>query len=355
MQQLVRTTDPLNSEPALDQLAREIVTPADLFYIRNHGTVPDIDPQRFTLSVGGAVQKPLELSLSDIKKRFEKVSVMATLQCAGNRRYEMAAVKPIPGEVEWGAQAIGNAIWSGARLRDVLRVAGIQREARHAAFLGADVIEKHGDRIGFGASVSLEKATGPETLLAYEMNGMPLEPLHGFPLRGVVPGFIGARSVKWLTQITLQAEPSDNFYQALSYKTFPPDVTAESADWRAGTTLEKVAVNAVISRPRGGERLASGPVTICGYAIGDGGSAVARVDISTDGGRTWAQADLLGKSEPWRWNLWEARVELHAGSHEIVARTCDADGNAQPQDGAAIWNFKGYGWNAWHRIRVDVA
>ena len=352
--QIVRTTQPLNTEPTLDALVRELVTPSETFYVRNHGNVPEIDAERFALTVDGLVTTPLRLSMSDVRNEFEKITVMAALACAGNRRSEMAAVAPIPGEVAWGAQAIGNAIWAGARLRDVLRAAGPLPQTRHVAFLGADEIEKEGKRIGFGASVALERAMTAEPILAYEMNGLPLEPIHGRPLRGVVPGYIGARSVKWLTSITLQESPSDNFYQARSYRVFPPDVTAQTAVWERGTVLQEVGINSVICLPRDGAALQAGSLGVSGYAIGAGGSAVVGVDVSADGGATWTHATLLGKREPWRWNLWEARLTLTPGVHELVARARDERGGEQPKDGAPSWNFKGYGWNAWHRVRIRV-
>jgi len=352
--QIVRTLEPLNSEPPLDVLAREDVTPADWFYVRTHGTIPKIEEDRFELCVNGAVDTPLRLTMAELRSRFEKTTIMAALQCAGNRRAEMIAIAPVPGEVEWGSQAIGNGMWSGARLRDVLRAASPKVEGRHVAFLGADEIEKSGEIIGFGASIEIDKALASETLLAYEMNGLPLDPFHGFPLRSIVPGYIGARSVKWLTTVTVQPEESTNYYQAKSYKIFPPDVRAESADWTSVPAIDKIAINAVICRPAAGASLVEGPTTIGGYAIGGGGAPVDSVEVSADGGATWTAADLLGRREMWRWTLWEARLDLAAGKHEIVARTKDADGNQQPVDGAKLWNFKGYGFNARHKIRVDV-
>lgn len=353
-EQIIRTSEPLNSEPPLDALVRDVVTPAEWFYVRTHGTIPAIDEDRFVLTVDGAVENPLRLTMSDLRSKFEKATVMAALQCAGNRRSEMIAIAPVPGEVEWGSQAIGNALWSGIRLRDVLHAAIPKTEGRHVAFLGADEIEKNGECIGFGASIAIDKALANETLLAYEMNGLKLDRLHGFPLRSIVPGFIGARSVKWLTNVTVQPEESTNYYQAKSYKIFPSDVRAETADWRSVPAIEDVALNAVICTPAHGATLDQGPATISGYAIGNGGMPVERVEVSADGGATWTQADLLGRREPWRWTLWEARLDLAAGSNEIVARAKDADGNLQPTDAAKLWNFKGYGFNAPHRIRVDV-
>lgn len=352
--QIIRTSEPLNSEPPLVELVRDVVTPTEWFYVRTHGTIPAIDEERFVLEVNGAVRTPLRLTMRDLRSKFAKATVMAALQCAGNRRAEMIAIAPVPGEVEWGAQAIGNALWSGARLRDILRAADPKPEGRHVAFLGCDEIEKHGEIIGFGASIDIEKATADETLLAYEMNGLPLDPLHGYPLRSVVPGYIGARSVKWLTRITVQAAETTNYYQAKSYKIFPSSVRADTADWNSVPAIEDVALNAVICRPTGGATVANGPTTVAGYAIGNGGVPVDSVEVSTDGGATWMEAALLGKREMWRWSLWEAKVDLAAGEHEIIARAKDADGNEQPSDGAQLWNFKGYGYNARHKIRVSA-
>jgi sulfite oxidase len=353
--QIIRTTDPLNSEPPLVELVRDVITPVEWFYVRTHGTIPAIDEGRFVLEVDGAVETPLRLTMRDVRAKFEKSTVTAALQCAGNRRTEMIAIAPVPGEVEWGSQAIGNATWSGARLRDILHAANPKPEGRHVAFLGADEIEKSGHIIGFGASIEIEKATAIETLLAYEMNGLPLDAIHGFPLRSIVPGFIGARSVKWLTKITVQAAESTNFYQAKSYKVFPPDVRADTADWTSEPAIEEVALNAVICKPGDGATLAAGPTTIAGYAIGSGGVPVERVEVSMDDGATWTDAELLGRREMWRWNLWEARVDLAVGDREIVARAKDEHGNEQPSDGSKLWNFKGYNFNARHKIRVSVS
>ncbi len=351
MSQIIRSVAPLNSEPTPDALVRDSVTPVEHFYVRNHGNVPEIDETSFRLSVGGDVKRSLQLSMDDLR-RFPKVSVMAALQCAGNRRTDLARAGAIPGEVPWAAQAIGNAVWGGARLRDVLDAAGVADGARHVAFLGADEISKEGAIIGFGASVPIAKARMDETLLAYEMNGLPLTPIHGYPLRGLVPGFIGARSVKWLTEITVQDRPSDNFYEARSYKVFPPDAKPSTADWAGTAPIEEVVVNAVICRPNEENAVEAGPVKLSGYAIGHGGAAIARVDVSIDGGATWSRAHLIGKSEAWRWTLWEASADLDRGEHELVARATDVNGRTQPLDGDGLWNFKGYNWNACHRVRV---
>jgi sulfite oxidase len=352
--QIVRTEQPLNSEPPLERLSQDFVTPTELFYVRNHGSIPEIDPASYVLSVEGAVKRPLRLSIDEIRNEFEPCSVTAALQCAGNRRSELSAIRPVSGEVPWGAQAIGNAVWTGARLSHVLEMAGVERKAEHVAFVGLDVIEKEGSCFGFGASVAMKKAMSPETILAYEMNGEPLSRIHGFPIRGIVPGYIGARSVKWLGTITVQDEPSTNYYQAHSYKLFPPDATSETAVWEEGITLEETAMNSVICEPVDGATLPEGPVTVRGYAIGLGGTPVDRVEIRIEGGASWIRADITERRDAWSWCLWEASLNLSPGMHRIIARARDSKGNVQPDDGSQLWNFKGYGYNARHIVSVRV-
>jgi sulfite oxidase len=347
----VRQESPLNAEPAPDALRESFRTPNELFFIRNHGDVPAVDPGAYRLTVDGLVESPLSLSLADLR-RFPRITVGATLQCAGNRRRELIEVAPIPGELPWDSEAISNAAWSGVPLREVLAAAGPRAGARHAAFLGLDETERHGHRFQFGGSVPLEKAMHPEVLLADTMNGAPLPPVHGAPLRVVVPGYIGARSVKWISRITLREAPSDNYFQARAYRLFPPSVQPDIVDWETGMMLGESPVNSVICSPVSGARLPAGRISVRGWAMAGGGREVARVDISADGGGTWTTAELESRESGWTWCFWAAALDLPPGEHEILCRAFDSAAQTQPNDPAQVWNFKGYANNAWHRVRV---
>ena len=350
---IVRTVEPFNGGPPPALLAGQWVTPTDLFFVRNHGTVPEPEADTYRLTVRGGTAGPLSLSLADLR-RFPRQMVTATMQCAGNRRREMLALRDIPGEVPWDLEAISQGEWGGISLCHVLDLAGIRPGAAHVAFTGLDEVERRGRRFGFGASIPLDKALGPEVLLVDEMNGAPLTPLHGAPLRLVVPGYIGARSVKWLGEIVLQAEPSDNYFQAVAYQHFPPDVDATTAVEGTGRMLDELFVSAAICAPLDGASLPAGPVTVSGYAVGQGGSPVERIEVSADGGQTWTEAALRGVRRQWTWQLWSATVQLAPGRQTIIARAIDGDGHTQPAGVGATWNYKGYMNNAWHRVEVQV-
>lgn len=351
---IVRDRQPFNAEPPLNLLRESFVTPKELFYVRNHGSVPEVDPADYRLKVSGLVERPLELSLEEIRNDFPKENVMVALHCAGNRRDELMAVAPTPGETPWNAGAIGNAWWAGVPLREILRAAGATEEARHVAFDGLDEVEE-GESPNFGGSIPIKKAMSPDVLLAYEMNDEPLTPEHGSPLRAVVGGYIGARSVKWLSNVRLREAPSDNHFQVYSYKLFPPYVREEGmVAFSKGLALGEISVNAVICSPLEGETLSSGPVPVQGYAIAGGERRIERVDVSADEGRTWVGADLSeeGGSHPWAWRFWETELQFGPDEHRIVVRALDSAADTQPEDVGSIWNFKGYVNNAWHRVRV---
>ena len=347
----VRQAEPFNGGPAARFLRQGFITPNELFFVRNHGGVPEVDPASYRLEVDGLVERPLSLSLEDLRS-LPRATVTATIQCAGNRRLEMMAHSPILNELPWDTEAISNAEWSGMPLRDVLARAGVGLGARHAAFTGLDETERHGHRFNFGGSIPLEKGLAGEVILADTMNGEPLPPVHGAPLRVVVPGYIGARSVKWLSRITLREEPSDNYFQAKAYRLFPPHFGPDNVEWEKGLMLGESPVNSVILSPEEGETLPSGRVAVRGWALTGGDRSVARVDVSADGGQTWTVADFVAGEGARAWRFWEAALDLAPGPHEILCRAWDTAAQTQPEHAGQVWNFKGYANNAWHRVRV---
>jgi sulfite oxidase len=350
---VVHGDHPLNAETPPPLLRESFVTPDEAFYVRCHGDVPEVDPGRYRLAVSGLVERPLRLSLEEIRG-LPKTESTATLYCAGNRRAELAQVKPIPGKVAWNVGAAGNARWGGVLLRDVLEAAGIGKGTGHVAFTGLDRDVESATGAHFGGSIPIERAVSDGVLLAYEMNGRPLAPEHGFPLRVVVGGYVGARSVKWLSEISLQSEPSDNYYQAVEYKLFPPHVTAEDADYSEGEMLGEIPLNCVICTPQEGETPARGPLVVRGYAVAGGDRRVGRVEVSADGGRSWTGATLAGEESASAWRFWEVVLDLGPGPHEISARATDSEGGTQPASVEDVWNFLGYANNAWHRVGIEV-
>ena len=204
---IVRSQAPYNAEPRRDRLRENFVTDSADFYVRSHGDVPEIDAAIHRLRVSGLVATPLDLGMDELRTRFAERTVEAVLQCAGNRRADLDAVSPVSGD-PWEPGAIGNAVWTGVSLADVLRAAGADETAgRHVGFSSLDECDIDGKRFTFGASIPIEKAMAPEVLLAFAMNGEPLAPDHGFPLRVVVPGFAGVRSPKWLAAIEVRDRP----------------------------------------------------------------------------------------------------------------------------------------------------
>jgi sulfite oxidase len=353
---VVREVKPFNAGPPPRLLNQSYITPNELFFVRSHGDVPEVDADSYRLEVNGKGSRPLSLSLGEIKNNFERVNISATLQCAGNRREELMAMKPIPNELGWGVDAISHAVWSGIRLRDVLAAAGVAGETDlhlHVEFRGLDEVERLNKRFRYGSSIPLAKGMCPEVILAYEMNGEPLTPVHGFPLRTIVPGYIGARSVKWLDCITVQNEPSQNYFQNHAYRLFAPHIVPETVEWEEGVMLGEMNVTSVICSHYENESIPSGLVTVQGYSI-TGGTEIARVEVSWDGGRNWVQAELFNDASCWAWTLWKASFELEPGKYQLVVRAIDTSANTQPQDISQVWNFKGYMNNAWHRVNIEV-
>ncbi len=347
----VHQHEPFNAETGIEALG-DAVTDTDAFYVRGHGAVPEINPDRWRLTVEGMVERELSLSLATLREAFRERTVTATLQCAGNRRSRLMAIRDIPGEAPWGPGATGTAIWTGVALADVLALAGPLEGASDVGFEGADLSEETDPVERFGGSIPLDKASRSEVLLAWAMNGDPLPPVHGAPLRVVVPGYIGARSVKWLERVELRSEPWLGYFQNVAYRLVPADGAPGPG---VGMPLGLVALNSEILSPRDGDVVPAGPTELRGWAFAGGDRHVARVDVSTDGGTRWTQAELLKDLGRWAWRHWRITVDLPPGLHELLVRAWDSSAATQPEEDATLWNPKGYVNNARPRIHVRAS
>lgn len=363
---------PFNAEPPPEILSDSYITPTAFFFKRNHLPVPQVDPDLYRLHVEGLPRGELTLSLEELKTRFPKHTITATLQCAGNRRSEMNKARQVKG-LNWGVGAIGNATWSGAKLRDVLLAAGygpdVAQWARHVHFEGLD---KEITGSAYGASIPINKAVSEEgdVLLAYEMNGKAIPADHGFPIRVVVPGVVGARSVKWLGKIVVSAEESSSHWQQKDYKGFSPGIDWDTVDYKSAPAIQELPVQSAITTPAEGSVIDRSEelLTVKGYAWSGGGREVIRVDVSLDGGKTWKVAKLKSKDKEgdqtspplgraWPWKLWEITVPLppEAQELELICKAVDNSYNTQPDTFGPIWNVRGLLSNAWHRVKVKIS
>jgi DMSO/TMAO reductase YedYZ molybdopterin-dependent catalytic subunit len=335
----------LNRETPLAALALDR-TPDGAFYRRSNFAVPVLDAAGWELPVSGAVERPVTLSL-DALRELPRHEATVTLECAGNGR--AALLPPAPG-VQWGLGAVGTATFAGARLGDVLAAARPLPDAVEVLFTGADrgLVDGHGPEHPFARSLPLATALDEDVLLAWEMNGAPLPPEHGYPLRLVVPRWYGVASVKWLAEVRVLAEPFRGHFQAEKY------VYLKEAGTPDGTPVTTMRVRALLTSPGDGDTLAAGvEVELRGTAwSGDG--EVVRVEVSADGGRSWRSAALgtapsAHAARPWRLTWLPPGV----GTHELIVRGTDAAGNTQPLE--QVWNALGYGNNAAQRVRVTVS
>ena len=354
-QLIVRGALPMNAEPELKHLVGSWETPVKHFYVRSHAPVPKVDLASFRLTVEGLVERKLSISIAELAERFPATEITATLTCAGNRRNEHSRVKKVGG-VQWAAGPIGNARWGGVRLADVLRLAGLKDDAKHVWFESIDQIQKNGRTFPFGASIPVAKAlektrTGNGALLATTMNGGPLPPDHGYPIRTVVPGYVGARSVKWLGRIVVSDRPSANHYVANAYKLV---TNGGQEEWKSAKPIYRFPINSAICNPAAQARVSSGKIDVAGYALppGDPGRTIDRVEISADGGRTWQRSKIISPAREYCWCLWQAKLAVNVSTKQLIIRAIDSAGAVQPE--TVDWNMKGYLYNAWYRTPIDV-
>ena len=323
------------------------VTPIGLHYLLTHYDIPEVDTASWRLEIGGLVERPLSLSLEDLRRR-PATEHAVTMECAGNGR---AHVEPHVVSQPWLLEAVGTARWRGVPVAALLDEAGVGDGAVEVLFSGLDRGVEGEEEQAYERSLPVGLLRESDALLAYEMNGGPLPPQHGFPLRLVVPCWYGMTSVKWLSRITLIDEPFDGYQMRHSYR-------VRQEEDEAGEPITTIAPRSLMVPPGIPEFLSRARVVQAGAneVVGrawSGGAELAGVDVSTDGGRTWEPAALgdaaLGR---WAWRAWRFSWDAEPGEHELCCRARDADGNEQPLE--PPWNVGGYVNNAVQRVAVTV-
>ncbi|MEY4168239.1 MAG: hypothetical protein RIR52_2063 [Acidobacteriota bacterium] len=326
------------------------LTPNDLFYVRHHSYAPVVGEsigKAWKVGVDGAVEKPLTLSLDELKK-LPRATVTVTLECAGNGR---AFHDPPVAGIQWEKGAVGTARFTGARLSDILKRAGVKSTGRYVLFDGAD--SPVGKMPDFQRNVPMEKALHADTIVAYEMNDQVLPPLHGYPLRVVVPGWEGAYAVKWLNRISVIEQEHDGFFVKTAYR-YPNIPVAPGAAVPPENMLpvKGLVVKSLINSPAEGASLPIGKIRVSGFAWA-GEVGIRQVDVSLDQGRTWIQARLGREKVRYAWQSFEHEFNITTpGSYQIMARATDDQGRMQPV--APSWNPSGYLWNVIDRVRINV-
>ena len=325
----------------LEALRHEI-TPPGLHYLLIHYDIPAVDAATFVLEVGGAVEQPLTLSLDDLRAR-ERVAEPLTFECAGNGR---ALLEPRPVSQPWLTEAVGTAEWGGTLLRPLLEEARPSADAVELLFSALDRGVEGGVQQTYERALPIAEAE--RALLAYEMNGQPLLPQHGFPLRVVVPGWYGMTNVKWLTRITVLEEHFTGYQNAVGYRMYKADGTPGEPVTRMlpRSLMVPPGVPEFMTRER---HVEPGPVTLVGRAWSGYGS-IERVEVSTDDGATFDAAGLDPPLGPHAWRGWRFDWDAPPGKHVISSRATDGAGNTQPLE--PPWNLKGYANNAVERIQV---
>jgi sulfite oxidase len=345
----VLTERPLTANATAENL-NDAVTPANRLFIRNNLLTPDLQAAGHTLTIKGLVDKQVTLTYDDLKKTFPAVTAQGMLECAGSGR---TAFSPLPKGTPWNPSGgYGCPKWTGARLRDILKAAGVKPGAVHVAFFGADFGELPTAK-PVVRSIPMSKAMEPNTLVAWAINGEPLPKVHGFPLRMIVPGWVGSASIKWLVGIEVLDAPFKGTYMDDSYRVPAHPIAPGEKMPKETISTEAWPVKSVITMPAPGARFKAGDkLSIAGKAWA-GDNAVTKVEISLDEGVTWKQATLAKPGDKYAWRVFTFSAQpKRQGYVTIVARATDSKGNVQPI--VAAWNPLGYFWNGIHRVGVTV-
>ncbi len=343
---IVRSSRFLDLETPVEFMT-DWITPVNHFYVRNHMFEPARFDAKGQLSITGEVEKPLTLTLADLEK-LSLHSVVNTMECAGNGR---ALQNPkVPG-IQWGKGAVGNARFSGPSLKTLLEKAGVKGTAKHVQFRGLDQVP--GKVPPFIRSIPIDKAMDADTLVATSMNGAPLTLHHGFPARAVTPGWAGAASCKWLTEITILDKPAEGNFMSPGYRLpntpVKPGEAVKPEDTHSVTAL---TVKSLIAAPSHGAKLKPGAHVIQGVAWA-GEANITKVEISTDAGAMWNEAKLGKDQAKYAWRLWSYNWKpTTGGEYTILSRATDSQGRVQPD--VSVWNPSGYLYNAFDQVKVNV-
>jgi sulfite oxidase len=396
---LVNTRYPYNAEGRLSQLTDNWQTPIGRHFVRNHSAVPNIDPDDYLLTIEGEGVEKTTFTLNDLKTKFKKVDVTTVIQCNGNRREDfhyLDGKTPSFGPPHWVAGAIGNATWSGVRLRDVIRASGMdvdaislrQKDAPEKAtqigLLGYDQ-----DEVGnqYCCSFPFDKAIDPfgDCILAFEMNGEPIPRSHGFPVRAIVPGHAGARNCKYLERVTITDTPCCDFCNWKQYAVHAPDVAlrkiAEFDDYHTelgkDPAVQEMPVQSLITIPSAGDIVSTikngaKSVYVKGIAWGGAGAGINRVDVSLDNGLTFTRADLIEnpitqrRKSQWGWVFFEKEIPIpedmqkkllndnEAQDIVLTSKALNSSWNVQPDKMEPNWNSHGCCVNHWYRVPVTL-
>ncbi len=349
---IIRNDRPVNIETPAHMLDDD-VTPVDKFFVRNNGTLPEpIDLADWSLKIDGEVENELDLSYDALVNDFEHVTLKLQLECGGNGR---AGFNPPPRGNQWMIGAIGNAEWTGVRLSDILRRAGLRQSAVYTGHFGYDEhLSGDPDRESLSRGGPIDKMMDPHTIVAFRMNGEDIPAAHGYPVRIVAPGWAGSVSQKWLTRIWVRDKEHDGAgMTGQSYRVprYPVEQGAEVPE-EDMMVLGSLPVKSVISFPESGVEVAVGrPFEVRGQAWA-GDDWVEDMEVSIDYGATWQKAELSPPPNKYSWQRWRANLRpQNVGYHEIWARATDQKGRAQPMV-VPGWNPRGYLNNACHRISV---
>jgi sulfite dehydrogenase (cytochrome) subunit A len=328
-----------------------VITPNDAFFVRYHlaGVPYDIDPATFSIEVKGKVDKPLKLSLADIRK-MPAVELVAVNQCSGNSR---GFFEPRVAGGQLGNGAMGNARWKGVPLKKVLDMAGVQAGAKQVMFGGMDgpVFDKTPD---FAKALDIDHARDGEVMLAYAMNGADLPLLNGFPLRLIVPGYYGTYWVKHINEINVLDNVFDGFWMKSAYRIPDTDCACvePGTSPKATIPINKFNVRSFVTSVAGGAKVKAGTTLLKGIAF-DGGKGIKDVSVSVDGGATWTSAKLGKDLGNYSFREWQLPVKLSAGAHDIEVRATNQAGQTQPDK--AQWNPAGYMRNVVETVSVTAA